>query len=109
MVAKWGLGLLGALLGNTGGAGTAQAAASVLTGGVFLRFNRAEEREADELPPLGIILCAQKNAEQVELLELDATGVHVAEYLTGLPPREELHKRLQAAIESARGRFKPDD
>ena len=27
MVAKWGLGLLGALLGNTGGAGTAQVAA----------------------------------------------------------------------------------
>jgi len=48
MVARWGLGLLGALLGNTGGAGTAQAAASVLTGGVFLKFNRAEEREADE-------------------------------------------------------------
>ena len=49
MVAKWGIGLLGALLGNTGGAGTAQAAASVLTGGVFLKFNRAEERDADEV------------------------------------------------------------
>lgn len=49
MVAKWGIGLLGALLGNTGGAGTAQAAASVLTGGVFLKFSRAEEREADQV------------------------------------------------------------
>jgi len=49
MVAKWGIGLLGALLGNTGGAGTAQAAASMLTGGVFLKFSRAEEREADEV------------------------------------------------------------
>ena len=48
MVAKWGLGLLGALLGNTGGAGGAQAAAEFLTGGVFLKFSRDEEREADE-------------------------------------------------------------
>ena len=49
MVAKWGLGLLGALLGNSGGAGTAQAAASLLAGGVFLKFNRNEEREADKV------------------------------------------------------------
>jgi predicted Zn-dependent protease len=49
MVAKWGLGLLGALLGNTGGAGAAQAAASLLTGGVILKFSRLEEQEADEL------------------------------------------------------------
>jgi beta-barrel assembly-enhancing protease len=49
MVAKWGLGLLGALLGNTGGAGTAQAAASLLTGGVIVKFSRREEQEADDV------------------------------------------------------------
>jgi RecB family endonuclease NucS len=75
---------------------------------LYSRWLDKHEREADELPPLGIILCAQKNTEQVELLELDAAGVHVAEYLTVLPSREDLHKRLQAAIESARARFKPD-
>ena len=75
---------------------------------LYLRWLDKHEREPDERPPLGIILCAQKNTEQVELLELDAAGVHVAEYLTVLPPREELHKRLQAAIESARARFKAD-
>lgn len=47
MVARLGLGLLGALLGNVGGAGTAQAAAALLTGGAFLRFSRDEERQAD--------------------------------------------------------------
>ena len=47
MVANWGLGLLGAMLGNTGGAGTAQTAAGVMTGGVFLKFSRDDEREAD--------------------------------------------------------------
>lgn len=74
---------------------------------LYLRWLDKHEREADERSPLGIILCADKNAEQVELLELDAAGIHVAEYLTVLPPREVLHRRLQQAIESALTRFKP--
>jgi predicted nuclease of restriction endonuclease-like (RecB) superfamily len=72
---------------------------------LYLRWLDKYEREADELSPLGIILCAEKNSEQVELLELDASGIHVAEYLTVLPSRDVLHERLQAAIKSARARF----
>ncbi|NRF65367.1 DUF1016 domain-containing protein [Aquincola sp. S2] len=72
---------------------------------LYLRWLDKHERQDDELPPLGIILCAQKNEEQVELLELDSAGIHVAEYLTELPARELLHRRLQAAIETARARF----
>lgn len=75
---------------------------------LYLRWLDKHEREQNELPPLGVLLCAQKNTEQVELLELDAAGVHVAEYLTVLPPRDVLHRRLQAAIEAAQARFKPD-
>ena len=63
------------------------------------------ERAEGERAPLGIILCADKGEEQVQLLELDAAGIHVAEYLTVLPPRDVLHRRLQAAIEAARARF----
>jgi predicted nuclease of restriction endonuclease-like (RecB) superfamily len=74
---------------------------------LYLRWLDKHERQPDERPPLGIILCADKNQEQVELLELDASGIHVAEYLTELPPRDVLHRRLQAAIESAQARFKP--
>ena len=72
---------------------------------LYLRWLDRHERERDELPPLGIILCAQKNAEQVELMEIDAAGVHVAEYLTSLPARDVLTKRLRLAIESARDRY----
>jgi predicted nuclease of restriction endonuclease-like (RecB) superfamily len=72
---------------------------------LYLRWLDKHERQPGELPPLGIILCAEKNREQVELLELDGSGIHVAEYLTVLPPRDVLHRRLQAAIESARMRF----
>ena len=72
---------------------------------LYLRWLAKFETEADENPPLGIILCAGKNSEQVELLELDASGIHVAEYLTVLPPPEVLHRKLHEAIETARARI----
>lgn len=49
IVAKWGLELLGATLGNSGGASTAQMAAELLTDGIFLKFSRDHEREADRV------------------------------------------------------------
>ncbi len=67
MVAKWGLGLLGALLGNLGGASTAQAAAGLLTGGVFLKFNRDEEREADRV---GMAILTQSGWSGEGMVEL---------------------------------------
>ncbi len=72
---------------------------------LYLRWLDKYERQPEELSPLGIILCAEKNTEQVELLELGASGIHLAEYLTVLPPREVLHERLHAAIESAQTRL----
>jgi hypothetical protein len=54
---------------------------------------------------LGIILCAGKKQEQIELLELDKSGIHVAEYLTVLPPKELLQAKLQEAIASTRRRL----
>ncbi len=72
---------------------------------LYLRWLDKYERQPEELSPLGIILCAGKNTEQVELLELGASGIHVAEYWTVLPPREVLHERLHAAIESAQARL----
>jgi predicted Zn-dependent protease len=70
MVARWGLGLLGALLGNVGGAGAAQAAASVLTGGLILRFNRSEEREADETGLAVLRRAGWDGRGMVEMFEL---------------------------------------
>ena len=48
-MANWGLGLLGAVLGNSVGAGAAQMAAGFLANGVFLKFSRDDEREADRV------------------------------------------------------------
>src|ERR1035437_4042578 len=60
---------------------------------LYLRWLAQNEREPEENLPLGIILCAGKNTEQIELLELDAAGIHVAEYLTVLPPPEVLRAK----------------
>ena len=71
---------------------------------LYLRWLAQNEREPEENLPLGI-LCAGKNTEQIELLELDAAGIHVAEYLTVLPPPEVLRAKLHEAIEVARTRI----
>jgi predicted Zn-dependent protease len=47
LVANGLLGLLGAVLGNTASARTAQMGAQVLAGGYLLKFSRDDEREAD--------------------------------------------------------------
>lgn len=72
---------------------------------LYLRWLNRHDRQPDEEPPLGIILCAGKKQEQIELLELDQSGIHVAEYLTVLPPKQVLRQKLHAAIEQARERL----
>lgn len=68
---------------------------------LYLRWLDKHEREAAEASPLGIILCTGKKSEQIELLELDKSGIHVAEYLTTLPPRPLLIERLRQATQRA--------
>ena len=72
---------------------------------LYLRWLDKYERKPGEEAPLGIILCSGKDDERVELLELSQSGIHVAEYLTELPPRELLRAKLQAAIELSRKRL----
>jgi predicted nuclease of restriction endonuclease-like (RecB) superfamily len=55
---------------------------------LYLRWLDRHERQPGEEPPIGLILCAGKSDERVELLELEKTGIRVAQYLTELPPRE---------------------
>jgi hypothetical protein len=42
---------------------------------LYLRWLAKHEQEPGEAPPLGIILCTGKNSEQIELLELDQSGI----------------------------------
>ena len=72
---------------------------------LYLHWLDKFERKPGEESPLGIILCSGKDDERIELLELNRSGIHVAEYLTELPPRELLREKLHAAIELFRKRL----
>lgn len=72
---------------------------------LYLRWLSKHERRPEENKPLGIILCAGKKQELVELMELGQSGIHVAEYLTGLPPRALLEQKLHKAVATARARI----
>jgi predicted nuclease of restriction endonuclease-like (RecB) superfamily len=69
---------------------------------LYLRWLDRHERQKGEEKPIGLILCAGKKRETVEVLELEPRGIHVAEYLTELPPRELLEQRLHEAVIRAR-------
>ncbi len=72
---------------------------------LYLRYLEKYERVEGENTPIGLILCAGKNEEHVELLQLHRSNIRVAEYLTALPPREVLQAKLHQSIEIARQRL----
>ena len=72
---------------------------------LYLRWLARHDQEPGDAPPLGIILCTGKKQEQIELLELDKSGIHVAEYLTVLPPREVFEQKIHSAMMAARARL----
>ena len=69
---------------------------------LYLRWLDKYERKEGEESPIGLILCAEKSQEQIELLELNKGHIRVSEYLTQLPPKEVFASKLHKAIELAR-------
>ncbi|WP_397571186.1 YhcG family protein [Schlesneria sp. T3-172] len=76
---------------------------------LYLRWLQQHDTHPGEEPPLGLILCADKSQEHVELLRLNESGIRVAQYLTELPPRELLEKKLHDSILIARERLARDE
>ena len=72
---------------------------------LYLRWLEKHERQPGEEPPLGLIPCAGKSDEHVELLQLEPSGIRVGGYLTELPPREALERLLHEALRASRERF----
>jgi len=72
---------------------------------LYLRYLEKYERVEGENLPVGLILCAGKNEEHVELLQLDKCNIRIAEYLTELPDKELLQQKLHQAVEYARNRL----
>ncbi|MEI7733623.1 MAG: PDDEXK nuclease domain-containing protein [Verrucomicrobiota bacterium] len=72
---------------------------------LYLNWLKKYECEPDETEPLGLILCAGKTAEHVELLALEKSGIHVAAYWTSALPKKELERKLHEAVRLARARL----
>jgi predicted nuclease of restriction endonuclease-like (RecB) superfamily len=72
---------------------------------LYLRYLEKHEQVVGENTPIGLILCAGKNQEHVELLQLHKSNIRVADYLTALPPREMLQAKLHQSVKLARQRL----
>ena len=72
---------------------------------LYLRWLEKYETIEGENNPIGLILCATKEEEHIELLQLDKSNIKVADYLTKLPTLKLLEEKLHKAIEIARNKF----
>lgn len=72
---------------------------------LYLKWLDKYERQDGENAPIGLILCAQKSEEQIELLEMGKDGIMVAEYWTDLPPKDILEQKLHDALIEAKERL----
>ena len=72
---------------------------------LYLKWLDKYEKQESENAPIGLILCADKSHEQIELLEMHKDGILVAEYWTELPPKKQLEEKLHQALMEARLRI----
>ena len=72
---------------------------------LYLNWLKRHACEPGEAEPLGMILCAGKNEEHIELLELAKSGIHVATFWTKLLPKRVLERKLHNAVRLAQARL----
>jgi predicted nuclease of restriction endonuclease-like (RecB) superfamily len=72
---------------------------------LYLGYLEKYESVKGEKPPIGLILCAGKNPEHIELMQLHKTNIKVADYFTILPAKEILLDRLNKSIAIAQNRL----
>ena len=71
----------------------------------YLKWLNKYERQDDENEPIGIILCTKASRSQIELLELDKSGIAVSEYWTHLPPKAEFEQKIKEILTEAKERL----
>jgi predicted nuclease of restriction endonuclease-like (RecB) superfamily len=71
----------------------------------YLKWLNRYERREGENEPIGLILCTKASRNQIELMELNKSGIAVAEYWTDLPPKAVLEEKLKAILLEARERL----
>jgi len=72
---------------------------------LYLRWLDKNMRIEGENTPIGLILCAGKSTEHIELLQLENSNIKVADYLTQLLDIQLFEQKLRTAIEIAKQRL----
>ncbi|WP_281636720.1 PDDEXK nuclease domain-containing protein [Flavobacterium marginilacus] len=72
---------------------------------LYLKWLDKHEKQEEENPPIGLILCAESSKEQVELLEMHKDGIIVAEYWTDLPPKKQFEEKIHLLLLEAKKRL----
>jgi len=72
---------------------------------LYLRWLDKYMKLDGENSPIGLILCAGKSDEHIELLQLNNSNIKVADYLTQLPDKQLFEQKLRTAIEIAKQRL----
>ena len=72
---------------------------------LYLKWLNRYERQESEKEPVGLLLCAEGNREQIELLEMHKDGIMIAEYWTELPPKKLLEQKIHEIIAETRELF----
>lgn len=71
---------------------------------LYLRWLEKYEKQEGEESPIGLILCAEGNKEQIELLQLDDVNIKVAEYITVFLPNDLLKQKLHKAMQFSKSK-----
>lgn len=103
VLTNMGLGLLGAMLGNSGGATAAQTAAALMANGMFLKFSRDDEREADRVGLEILTRAGWDGRGMVELFDLLQREARrnpgsVEVFFSTHPSAADRIKEMQAAV-----------
>lgn len=72
---------------------------------LYLKWLSKYEKDEGENEPIGLILCAEGNKEQIELLEIQKDGIMVAEYWTEMPSKQALQQKLHQLLIEAKERI----
>jgi predicted nuclease of restriction endonuclease-like (RecB) superfamily len=72
---------------------------------LYLKWLDKYERREGENAPIGLILCTSTNRSLVELLELDQSGIAVAELWTALPSKKLLEDKISQLLAEAKERL----
>lgn len=71
---------------------------------LYLRWLDRHDRALGEESPIGLILCAGADVEQVELMDLSSANIRVAEYIAHIPEMKLMQAQLHRAVLLARER-----